>query len=238
MKTALLFLLALATGLSAAEPTLTPLGRLELLDGRILKNVVVRSYDTHVSKVLLIADGKALLIPIDLIPPPHADRILAASRRTAPDLVQTTPVPPPPAPAAPPATSSSVPVPTPFQPSAPTTPPPPPPAPVPVAPAPVAAPTDPRRAHQAAALAHALRYYKYEYRTGSNAIAVTDSDIAVERTEAVPGWTNRYRTIGKAYVQAYDSYGGGSFRRSTSRFELLTEQKPGEDIQVVDFTRK
>ncbi len=238
MKTVLLSLLALATGLSAAEPTLTPLGRLELLDGRVLKNVVVRSYDAHVSKVLLLTDGKALLIPIDLIPPPLAERILATSRRAAPDLVQTTPVPPPPSSSTQPATSSSVPVPTPFQPSAPITPPPPVPAPAPPAPSPVVAPTDPRKAHQAAALAHVRRYYKYEYRTGSNAIAVTDSDIAVESTQAVPGWPNRYRTTGKIFLEAYDSYGGGSFRRSTSRFELLTEQKPGEEIQVVDFTRK
>lgn len=235
MKTLTLALFTVAA-LTAAEPATTAIGSLRLLDGRALNNVVVRSYDAQASKVLVLADGKMMLIPINLIPPPHAERILAETKRTAPESVQTTPAPQTPAPAQPGSstTSPGVPVPTPFQPSAPTRP-----APAPTAPpASVATQADLRKAHQAAAAAHARRYYKYEYRTGSNAIAVTDSDIAFDKTEPVPGWANRYRTTGKVFLEIYDSVGGGSFRRSTSKFEILTEQKPGEDIEVVDFTRK
>ncbi|HEY9248958.1 MAG TPA: hypothetical protein VIO38_07490, partial [Rariglobus sp.] len=97
---------------------------------------------------------------------------------------------------------------------------------------------EPRKAHREVAVAHAKRYYKFEYRSGSNAISVTDSDIAVGDTEEVTGWSNRYRTTGKVYLEIYDSVGGGSFRRGTSKFEILTEQKPGEEIKVIDFDRK
>jgi hypothetical protein len=223
MKTPLLLLLLAVATLACAEPAVTPIARLQLLDGRTLKNVVIRSYDVRSAKVLVVANGKALLIPLTLIPPPYAEKIQADNPRSSADLVQTTPVPEPSAPVPPPSDTRVIPPP-----------PPPPPAPV----APVATPADPRKAHQEAAKAHARRYYKYEYRTGSNAISVTDSDIAIDETEPVPGWSNRYRTTGKIYLEIYDSVGGGSFRRGTSRFEILTEQKPGEDIKVVDFTRK
>ena len=90
----------------------------------------------------------------------------------------------------------------------------------------------------AVASAHVRRYYKYEYRPASSSVAVTDSDIEVDETEPVTGWTNRYRTTGKIYLEVYDSVGGGSFRRRVTKFEVLTEQKPGERIKVIDFTRK
>lgn len=224
MRTLLLFLAAVA--LAHADPVVTPVGRLTLLDGRVLKNVVIRSFDAQSSKVLVLSDGRALLIPITLIPPPYAEALkAAAAAKPDADLVQTTPVPPPP----------TTPAPAPESPSV---------APAPAAPKPKpAAPpsvpeVDPVEAHMAVATAHVRRYFKYEYRSGSNSIAVTDSDIEVDETEPVTGWTNRYRTTGKVYLEIYDSIGGGSFRRRTSKFEVLTEQKPGERIKVIDFTRK
>ncbi len=221
MKTLPLFLLTAV--LAFADTTVAPVGRLTLLDGRVLKNVVIRSYDAPSSKVLILSEGKALLIPITLIPPPYAESIREAAAKRSADLVQTTPVPAPSAPAAPSSPSSETVV---VKPS---------PAPIIVTPA---ATIDPVEAHMNAATAHVRRYYKFEHRTGSNAISVTDSDIAVEETEPVEGWSNRYRTTGKVYLEVYDSVGGGSFRRSTAKFEVLTEQKPGELIKVVDFTRK
>ena len=44
--------------------------RIDLSDGRVLKNVVIKSYDAKTEKLLLIADGKAMTIPIALVPPP------------------------------------------------------------------------------------------------------------------------------------------------------------------------
>ena len=229
MRTLILFLALLS--FAHAESSITPVGRLVLRDGRILKNVVIRSYDAPSSKVLVLSEGRALLIPIALLPPAYAEKVRAA-QPTA-DLVQTTPIP---------ATTAEQPAPpvsetTPAAPVAPSVPP----TPAPAQPAPVnprAEPVDPLEAHMAAATAHVRRYYKFEYRSGSNSIAVTDTDIAIEETEPVTGWTNRYRTKGKVYLEIYDSIGGGSFRRGTSRFEVLTEQKPGELIKVVDFTRR
>ena len=225
MRTVFLFLAAVA--LAHADPVVTPVGHLTLLDGRVLKNVVIRSFDAQSSKVLVLSDGRALLIPITLIPPPYAEALKNSAAKPDADLVQTTPVPPPYTPPAKTAVPESPAV-----------------APAPAAPKPAptvtpAAPeVDPVEAHMAVATAHVRRYFKYEYRSGSNSIAVTDSDIEVEETEPVPGWTNRYRTTGKVYLEIYDSVGGGSFRRRTSRFEVLTEQKPGERIKVIDFTRK
>jgi hypothetical protein len=221
MRTLPLFLLT-AT-LAFANIPATSVGRITLLDGRVLKNVVIRTYDSSSSKVLLISDGKAMLIPLSIIPPPYAESIREAAAKPSADLVQTTPVPVPSdtvISTAPPAETVVV-KPTP--------------APIVVTPA---ATVDPVEAHMNAATAHVRRYYKFEYRTGSNAISVTDSDIAVEETEAVEGWSGRYRTTGKVYLEVYDSVGGGSFRRTTGKFEVLTEQKPGELIKVIDFTRK
>lgn len=224
MKTVPLLFFVLAT-LAFSEPV-TPIGRLKLLDGRTLKNAVIRSYDEAASKVLIVSEGKALLIPISLIPPPYAEKIQTDTARVAPEVVQTTPPPPnTPRAAAPDIATVSTPAPV-FQPL----------PPAPSEDATTAA--EDRKAHQAVAVAHALRYYKYEFRTGSNAITVTDSDIAIDETVPVPGWANRFRTTGKIYLEIYDSVGGGSFRRRTNEFEILTEQKTGEDIKVVDFTRK
>lgn len=228
MRTIILFLALFA--FAHAESTLTPVGRLVLRDGRVLKNVVIRSFDAQSSKVLILSEGRALLVPVNLLPPVYADKARALKPQA--DLVQTTPIPAP-------VESASIPTPeasasdTASTSAAPGTPPAP-------APAPVATvePVDPVEAHMAAATAHVRRYYKYEHRIGSNSVAVTDSDIAVEETEPVTGWTGRYRTKGKVYLEIYDSIGGGSFRRAVRRFEVLTEQKPGEPIKVVDFDRR
>lgn len=50
--------------LVGAGTEVTPVGRLRLLDGRTLENVIIRSYDAQASKVLVIANGKAMLVPI------------------------------------------------------------------------------------------------------------------------------------------------------------------------------
>ena len=74
-------LLCVIGTLAYAGTTLTPVGRLRLLDGRTLENVVIRSYDVQASKALVLSNGKAMLIPINLIPPPYADKVIADSAR-------------------------------------------------------------------------------------------------------------------------------------------------------------
>jgi hypothetical protein len=90
--------------------------------------------------------------------------------------------------------------------------------------------------HKEAAQTRARRYYQYEFQAGSNSISVTALDIEMDQPEAITGWLGRYRTKGKAYLEFYDSR-GGSFSRTTSSFEVITEQNPGQPPQVVDFTR-
>jgi hypothetical protein len=54
----------------------------------------------------------------------------------------------------------------------------------------------------------------------------------------VPGWDGRCRAEGIVFFQFYDSR-GRSFQRRTSRFDLVTEKRSGEDdIRTVDFTPK
>jgi len=50
----------------------TEFPRLDLMDGRTLKDVTVRSYDAETDKVLLLSEGKAYSIPARLVPPPFA----------------------------------------------------------------------------------------------------------------------------------------------------------------------
>lgn len=223
-----LSLLLLLTTLVHAESALTPVGRLTLANGRILKQVVIRSYDAPSDKVLLLSEGKALLVPIGLLPAPYADKVKADTARSSADLVQTTP----PRTAEERAAARAAQASTLIEAE---------PAPVSPAPAPVgtvAESTDPVKDHEAAAIVYVRRYFKFQYGSGSTAATVTDSDFDIEETKAVTGWTNRYTTKGKAYVEIYDSLGGGSFRRGSSKFEITTEQKPGEKIKVIDFARK
>lgn len=233
MKALLSTTLLFATTLAFADPVLVPAGRLVLLDGRVLKNAVIRSYDPAASKVLVVSSGKALLIPVDLLPPHFAEKAKSQLQPPA-DLVQTTPIPDPTAPTSASTPATSVESTPPATPASPT----PKPVPAPVAPAPAAEPADPRKAHREAARAAVLRYYKYENRVGSNAVTVTDADIEFESTEPITGWTGRYRTIGKVFFAAYESVGGGSFRRGSQKFEVTTEEKSGGDIVMLDLTRK
>ena len=214
MPTVLLFLAAGAVAWAAEVPL--QFTRLDLTDGRTLTNVVIKSYDAATDKLLLVADGKAMLVPASLIPPPFAARLKAG------------------VPAA--GSTTNLVTPQPFVPSAVQEKP---------ASAPAAQVDEPSGAtvadqqlasHKKAALTRARRYYQYEFKAGSDAISVTALDIETFQPEAITGWLGRYRTKGKAYLEFYDSR-GGSFSRTTSSFEVITEEKPGQPIEVVDFTR-
>jgi hypothetical protein len=157
-------------------------------------------------------------LPLALIPAPFDEQVKAAVPVAGSNLT-TVPArtPPPAAPAA----ASVAPAPR-------------------VVPVTAVAPSGPSDAarvrHREAAVKRAERYFTYEHQAGSSALSVYDRDVEVERTEAIEGWPGRYRTRGRAYIQYYDSR-GRSFSRTSSRFEVITEQKPGEDIEVVDFSR-
>lgn len=199
----------------AADPAPTKFTRIDLLDGRTLKNVELVSYDAAAAKVLLIADQKAMVVPLALIPQPFADRF----KHELPESGASASVVP-----NPPAAHLPVAAPAPAPAVAP-------------APAPPAADQPQLAAHKKAAEARATRYYRFEYKAGSDSIAVTALQLETDPPVAVEGWPGRYRIQGRAFMEFYDSV-GRSFSRATSRFEVLTEQAPGKPVSVVDFTVK
>ncbi len=211
----LLLALLSAASTAAAEPDNPTLEfkRLDLLNKRTLRDVVVRSYDAKSDKFLVIAGGKAMTIPASLVPAPFADQL----RQNAPASGGTVssgtdPIPPPRT-----VTSSNT-------------------SPPATAPAPDASATA-AAAHRAAAIDRALTFYRYEYVAGSAAMRVDSVKIDAEPARAVPGWSGRYRTLGKAYLELFDTK-GWSATRAQSSFEIITEQKPDEPIVVIDFSRK
>ena len=243
--------LMIAWTASAAEPTFE-FSRLDLTDGRTLRNVVIKTYDAKTDKVLLIADGKATSIPRALIPPPFSDQLKQA--RASGEFVSTTTRPAPaqaPATVSPPIASAprtgtpganGQPAPRIEMPRSP-------------------APTAPRatnanarqqspnraaaestginlEAHRRIATERAMRYYRHEFRVGSDSALMMGVEIDLSLPKVVPGWEGRCRAEGKAYLEIYDSRGRSTQRR-TSTFEVITERKVNDDeIVIVDFTPK
>lgn len=91
--------------------------------------------------------------------------------------------------------------------------------------------------HRQVALERAQNFYRYELPLGSGEVRVTAANFETEDPEVVTGWTERYRTQGKVFLEYFDSR-GRSFNRTTDRFEVVTEQKPGASIKAIDFSRK
>jgi len=211
---AALFFLVIELSAPAGEAPLK-LARLDLVDGRTLTNVVIKSYDPASGRLLLVADGTAMLIPAGLVPPPFGERLkLSAPRAGATMSVVGTPPAPEPKPASPTA------------------------APDTTAAADLAAAAAIEQqvlaSHRQVAEERARRYFEFEYQAGASAITVTKLDIQTKPPEPIDGWPGRYRTRGKALLEYYVSQ-GRSFARGASRFEVITEQRADQSVTVVDF---
>lgn len=222
MKSLRIFLLPLAMLVFASivsgqdEPPVLEFKRLDLLDKRVLRDVTVRSYDAHTDKLLVVAAGRALTIPASAVPAPFADRLRQHAPRSG-STVSAGGNPPPPPPAWPGQQNQ-----------------PPPPS----APSRTAAPArDDAAAHRAVAIDRALTFFRYEFKAGSDAMRVDSVKIDAGPATSVTGWSGRYRTQGKAYLELFDTK-GWSATRAQSSFEVITEQKPDEPITVIDFSRK
>jgi hypothetical protein len=183
-----------------------------LTDGKKLKKVVIKSYDAKAEKLLVVASGKAVILPIGQVPEPLASRLKAdapqagSSTTSAPERKVV----------------PSAAAPRPFYPQ----------------PAPVVRQEQPENlgAHKDAALARARNYYRYEFPVGSDAARVTALSFEMDEPTAIPGWNNRYRTQGRALLEWFDSK-GWSYKRTTSTFEVTTEKGSGSP-KVVDFAIK
>lgn len=253
LRLALVFVFGAIAALAARDDVPLEFTRLDLKDGRKLKNVVVKSYDAASGKVLLIANKKAFTVSIDLIPLPFAEQLKVGAPAAGASVATI---------AAPPVATrqkigstadqysgergipgSARTVPTVrierptrmTHPPAPTTPSFP--AALPAASAEMA--RQEAEAHREVALGRAENYYRFEHRAGSDNIKVTVLSIDALDPKAVEGWKGRYRTEGKVFLEFYDSIHGGSFQRATSTFEVMTQRKADESKPVVEsFTRK
>jgi hypothetical protein len=91
---------------------------------------------------------------------------------------------------------------------------------------PEAKPPDLTANHQAAAENHAYSHFRYKYAINSKNYGITSLQITTNKTAPVSGWP-RYRTQGEVGLEYHD---GQSFKRTTRRFEVLTEQKNGRIV--------
>jgi len=198
--------------------------RLDLTDGRTLKNVAVKSYDAKTDKLLVIANGKAMTVPLSLVP-----AAVQTQFRKAPESGSTVSI----APAAP---KFTAPVPTgnTVNPARPSTPP----------PRADGRPDDPQireravaNAHKQVALAYAARYFRYDYQVGPSNVRIDSVEFGDVTNHEVQGWAGTYETSGTAYLEFFDS-ARVSYGRAKAHFEVRTEQKPNEDIKVVSFDKR
>lgn len=236
MKNVLLYvvlaLMILPTTSICADDVPLTFSRLELRDGRVLRRVVVKTYDAPSAKLLVVADGKALVIPIALLPSPLDEQLKKAPASGGTVNIAAAP------PSRPIASSADQ-----YAVAVPKTAPPvikhPPnrPAPIVIVGQPPTIGASDLRQHQQTARSRAEQFYRYEYQVGSASSVVTSLNLEISVPQPIPGWDGRCRTEGKAFLNFYDSR-GRSFQRTTSQFEVVTERSATHGLVVVDFNRK
>ncbi len=88
------------------------------------------------------------------------------------------------------------------------------------------APTAPSAAaHAAVAKNYAYEHFRYGYKVGNNNYEVTSLSIRTTGTTEVTGWGTRHRTTGTA---GFSYYANDGFKRTTRKFEVLTEVQNGQ----------
>lgn len=218
MKSLLLLLFASVAAWADTAPL--QYKRIDLYDGRVLKDVTIKTYDPGTGRVLVIAEGMASMIPLKIFPVSLEKQISETAPRSGGSTATVTVIQRAPAP-----------VPANSQPVLPTS---------NLDRTYIDAAENARaeadfRQHAETARTRAERYFRYEYRVGSNAVRVRSLDLDTTPPEPISGWTGRYRTTGKAYLEYFDS-AGWSYSRADAPFEVVTEKKPNGHIEVVDFS--
>jgi hypothetical protein len=83
----------------------------------------------------------------------------------------------------------------------------------------------------------ARAYFRYQADPHSNIGAVVNSDIILENPEPVPGWGGRYRVEGVAYRQYINNQSSG-FGRSGQEFEMLIQTHERKKPEIVEIRIK
>ncbi|MEJ6731332.1 MAG: hypothetical protein QNK90_04515 [Opitutaceae bacterium] len=79
----------------------------------------------------------------------------------------------------------------------------------------------------------ALRHIGYGQRTGSGYTTTTQCEVELDGPTAIPGWTGRYRVKGIAYYSYYDSV-GTTFNNRRRGVEVILEAKSPRSIKVLE----
>lgn len=201
---------------SQAQPTV-PLDlryeRVNLANGRVLKNVAITSINRESGLVYVLEDRKLKPYPKALFPSFVTQRITSrlqeypnpdSSRKRATRLAPPTPRTPSPSPA------------------------------------PIGSPENnaaQRAAIESAVAAKAetaaLRHIGYGQRMGSGYTTTTQSEVDLDGPVAIPGWPGRYRVEGIAYYSYYDSV-GTTFNNRRRGVEVILEAKSPRSVKVLE----
>jgi hypothetical protein len=83
----------------------------------------------------------------------------------------------------------------------------------------------------------ARAFFRYQSDPHSNIGAVVDSDLYLENPEPVPGWGGRYRVEGVAYRQYINNRASG-FGRGGQEFEMLIQTHEDKKPEIVEIRIK
>ncbi len=207
---------ALAGAVASAVADHVPLNlryhRINLANGRILKDVTLNSFNREAGLVYVYEDHQLKPYPRALFPGFVTDRIAARTAEQPAPAERATPTPEP---------AKAHPTP---------------PADHDTSPAAIAAREEALLdAVAAKARTAALNHLRYKIKTGSGYTTVTDADLELNPPEPVAGWSQRYRVRGDGYYSYYESVGGAFHRRSRGVEVLLEASTPGR-IKVLEVT--
>lgn len=79
----------------------------------------------------------------------------------------------------------------------------------------------------------ARRHFRYGQRTGSGYTTTTESEVELDGPTPIPGWPGRYRVEGTAYYSYYDSV-GSTFNNRRRGVEVIVEAKSPSRIKVLE----
>lgn len=189
------------------EPLALKYDQLTLTDGRILTKVTIKSYDAKGEKLLMIADGKAMSLPIALVPDPLAARLKEEAPKSGASTSSTQ------------ERKVYAPVTTPG------------PDGKPRRPLPTLSTDEKIEMHRKTARNVAEMQLVSRYLTGE---ARKWKVVRAELSDPVPvqGWIDRYRTTGTMTLDLLDA-SGATVRTITRDVEVVTEKAPNRSSPAI-----
>jgi len=198
-----------ADSFPAAKPGDLEFARLDLIDGRSLRNVVVKSFNPNAQTLFVVADHKAMTISLQLVPP--AVRPMFSAVRISAPTAAVSEMPRRKRPA--PASTHGDPEPTSTDPAA-------------------AQPSAGAKEHAEFAQKYADEYYHTKHQFTMGSVSAVVIDVAVDDCSPMQGWERQYRSQGHVNV----SYSNGQQGRLT--FEVLSKEADDHSLTLVQFIRK